>query len=77
VAQPSRKKMNEAIGNLNVTLESVYLKAWKDGYNAGVKECNHLAEIESLKELKGEFKLSDSTSETISKYLDDVYQEEE
>jgi hypothetical protein len=77
VAQPSRKKMNEAIGNLNVTLESVYLKAWQDGYNAGIKECARPAEIESLKELKGEFKLSDSTSEAISKYLDDVYERKE
>lgn len=77
MAQPNRKKMNEAIGNLNVTLESVYLKAWKDGYNAGVKECARPAEIESLKELKGEFKLGNSISEAINKYLDDVYQEGE
>ena len=34
VAQPSRKKINEAINNLNTTLESIYLKAWKDGYRS-------------------------------------------
>lgn len=69
-----RKKMMMRLNNLNVTLESLYRQAWQDGYEAGIKECARPAEIESLKELKGEFKLGNSTSEAISKYLDDGYE---
>jgi hypothetical protein len=76
MAEPDRQKMMMRLNNLNVTLESLYRLAWQDGFEAGIKECARPAEIESLKELKGEFKLGNSTSEAISKYLDNVYEKD-